>query len=53
MSESDAIDIEPESLQQSESTSEIPQAESKEDVKVESSAKPEASLRSHFLENYC
>ncbi|KAJ3934919.1 MAG: N2,N2-dimethylguanosine tRNA methyltransferase [Lentinula lateritia] len=41
VSESDAIDIEPESLQQSESTSEIPQAESKEDVKVESSAKPE------------
>ncbi|KAJ3920917.1 N2 N2-dimethylguanosine tRNA methyltransferase [Lentinula edodes] len=34
----------PESLQPSESTSEIPQAGSKEDVQVESSAKPEANL---------
>ncbi|KAH7871815.1 N2 N2-dimethylguanosine tRNA methyltransferase [Lentinula edodes] len=35
MNESDAIDIEPESLQPSESTSEIPQAGSKEDVQVD------------------
>ncbi|KAJ3909324.1 tRNA methyltransferase [Lentinula edodes] len=44
VNESDAIDIEPESLQPSESTSEIPQAGSKEDVQVESSAKPDANL---------
>ncbi|KAJ3896452.1 N2 N2-dimethylguanosine tRNA methyltransferase [Lentinula edodes] len=39
VSESDAIDIEPESLQQSEGTSEIPQAESKEDVREKFSYK--------------